>query len=381
MKIDKNKISHNALDSQLRITNLNDNIFNGHKYRAPNLKSGVIKEANISYINNNITTNVIIPINKSFNFNSAFTVDIFLDEASIGPLGQGGLFLSVNENKSKLSLTLTDNTILKATLDKCYYINGYYITGGTSRKNYDTITSSDYSTYFTSFYFVIETDGNNDRIIFSDNVYVKGNVIVETLDNANINLKTSNNTEINLGSSNKSNIYIDSLNNSSIIINNQIKKDSNINIKQAFNCANLNKIQGTYSNDYAISFGTKNNPIDKNHLYIIKIVDAAGTFVLGSIFFFDENLSSGIKTANNIYTNSGSNQYIVMVKALANSIPTTDWSNADGLYVYVAYVNHSDMYMDSEHLAVQISNLKLSHEKSCIMQVPMNFNINNYGLE
>ena len=376
MKIDKNKISHNALDSQLRITNLNDNIFNGHKYRAPNLKSGVIKEANISYRNNNVTTNVIIPINKSFNFNNAFTVDVFLDQASIGPLEQGALFLSINENKSKLSLTLTDNTILKATLDKCYYI-----TGGTSWTNYVTITSSDYSTYFTSFYFVIETDGNNDRIVFSDDVYVKGNVIVENLDNANINLKTSNNTEINLGSSNKSNIYIDSLNNSSIIINNQIKKDSNINIKQAFNCANLNKIQGTYSNAYAISFGTKNNPIDKNHLYIIKIVDAAGTFVLGSIFFFDENLSKGIKTANNIYTNSGTNQYIVMVKALVNGIPTTDWSNADGLYVYVAYVNHSDMYMDSEHLAIQISNLKLSHAQSYIMQVPINFNINNYGLD
>ena len=174
MKIDKNKISYNALDSQLIITNINDNIFNGHKYSAPNLKSGVIKEANISYINNNVTTNVIIPINKSFNFNNAFIVDVFLDQASIGPLGQGALYLSIDEYKSKLSLTLTDNTILKATLDKCYYI-----TGGTSWQNIIPITSSNYSTYFTNFYFVIETDGNNDHIVFSDDVHINGNLAID----------------------------------------------------------------------------------------------------------------------------------------------------------------------------------------------------------
>lgn len=310
------------------------------------------------------------------------------------------IVFDINQQLSAMQDYIFDKTIRKATKDGNYFItihSGTKIKYNIVEKPEDTlegfylslltnfyIESSDLTGEFSPDQYRIDfyiTLKSSQSIYFSDDVHVNGNVIVETLDNANINLKTLNNTEINLGSSNKSNIYIDSLNNSSIIINNQIKKDSNINIKQAFDCANLNKIQGTYSNDYAISFGTKNNPIDKNHLYIIKIVDAAGTFVLGSIFFFDENLSSGIKTANNIYTNSGNNQYIVMVKALANSIPTTDWSNADGLYVYVAYVNHSDMYMDSQHLAVQISNLKLSHEKSCIMQVPMNFNINNYGLE
>lgn len=376
MKIDKNKIT--SYKYFKKDSEIGTNIFQTDNYYVIGKQEKVsIYSINVYFANaaKNITIypdpsiNIDL-INNEIDENGWFTIT--LPQQSLGSGGmQGGYFLSFDESHlSKLKIKYSYHDSLYIKLDYMYFY-----TGGTSVQQL-----SDVDSVLTNLTFTIVC-GDSDKIYFSDDVYVKGDVIVETLDNANINLKTSNNTEINLGSSNKSNIYINSLNNSSIIINNQIKKDSNINIKQPFDCANLNKIKGKQENEYAISFGTKADPIDRNHLYVIKIVDAAGTFILGSIFFFDEDLYNGIKTANNIYTNSDNSQYIVMIKALANGIPTTDWSNADGLYIYVAYINHLDMYMDSDHLAVQISNLKLSHAKSYIMQVPMNFNINNYGLE
>ena len=287
-------------------------------------------------------------INNEIDENGWFTITLPYQSLGSGGI-QGGYFLSFDESHlSKLKIKYSYNDSLYIKLDYMYLY-----TGGTSIQQL-----SDVDSVLTNLTFTIVC-GDSDKIYFSDDVHVKGNVIVETLDNANINLKTSNN----------SNIYIDSLNNSSIIIDSEIKKDSSINITQPFNCANLKKIKGVQVNDYAILFGTEDNPIEKNHLYVIKIVNGAGTYVLGSIFFFDENLSSGEKTANNIYTNSGNEQYIVMVNPVANH-SITDWSNAYGLYIYVARVTNKSL-----------DNLQLSGTQSYIMQVPMNFNINNYGLE
>ena len=377
MKIDKNKItSYKYLKKDSEI---GTNIFSTDNYYVIGKQEKVsIYSINV-YFAKAIENIRIYPdpsinidlINNEIDEDGWFTIT--LPQQTLGSGGgiQGGYFLSFDESHlSKLKIKYSYNDSLYIKLDYMYLY-----TGGTSIQQL-----SDVDSVLTNLTFTIVC-GDSDKIYFSDDVHVNGNVIVETLDNANINLKTSNNTEINLGSSNKSNIYINSLNNSSIIINNQIKKDSNINIKQAFNCANLNKITGVQLNDYAILFGTKDNPIDRNHLYVIKIVNAAGTFVVGSIFFFDEDLYSGVKTANNIYTNSGNEQYIVMIKPFANDVVTTDWSNAYGLCIYVAHVIDQDMYMESDFNKISIGNLKLNGTQSYIMQIPMNFNINNYGLE
>lgn len=366
MKIDKNKItSYKYLKKDSEI---GTNIFSTDNYYVIG-KQEKVSIYSIDVYFANATENITIYPDPSINIdlinnetdeNGWFTITLPYQSLGSGGI-QGGYFLSFDESHlSKLKIKYSYNDNLYIKLD---YI--YLYTGGTSIQQLSGVDS-----VLTNLTFTIAC-GDSDKIYFSDDVYVKGDVIVETLDNANIKL----------GSSNKSNIYINSLNNSSIIINNQIKKDSNINIKQPFNCANLNKIKGKQENEYAISFGTKADPIDRNHLYVIKIVTATGIFVLGSIFFFDENLSSGIKIANNIYTNSGGEQYIVMVKPIANDIVTTDWTNACGLYIYVARVNNQDMYTESNIHSTVITNLKLSGTHSYIMQVPMNFNINNYGLE